>query len=182
MIGRTGRTGDERGLTLIEFAMASAVAGVMFLVLYSALSQALDAYDVGQLRSRAVQQGRVVMVRIVDDIKYSEDIWVADDNRVFISRPHEEDGEFESIDYLYNSGNDTLYRRIYGQPWYEFAEQVTSFSLVYRDLYRTQIATPVADMNQIKYIEVELILQEDTFEFALRNLVVLENSVAVPWP
>lgn len=176
----TGRVGNERGLTLIEFAMASAIAGVMFLVLYSILDQALSAYDVGLLRSRAVQSGRVTMVRIVDDMKYAEDIWVADDDRIFISRPKENDGTSQLIDYRYIPASDEVTRRINWGASYTFADQITSFSLTFRNVGFVALATPVVNVHEIRYIEVELRLAEDNYVITLRNLVVLENPVTVP--
>ncbi|MFC1500498.1 PilW family protein [Candidatus Zixiibacteriota bacterium] len=177
---RTGIQGNERGLTLIEFAMASAVAGVMFLVLYSILDQALAVYDVGLLRSRAVQNGRVVMVRIVDDLKYAEDVWVADDDRIFISRPHEQTGTAQLVDYRYNAGTDAITRRINYGTNYTFTDQIAAFTLTYRDVGFVALAMPVVDVHKIRYIEVELRLEEDNYVITLRNLVVLENPVTVP--
>ena len=177
----TGRVGNARGFTLIEFAIASAIAGVMFLVLYSILDQALSAYNVGLLRSRAVQNGRVTMVRIVDDLKYAEDIWVADDDRIFVSRPHEGNGMPQRIDYRYNPASDEVTRSINMGTNYTFAEQITSFSLTYRDENFIAFATlPVVDVHEIRYIEVELRLEEDNYVITLRNLVVLENPVTEP--
>jgi hypothetical protein len=177
---RNGAVRGEQGMTLIEFTMAGAVAGVMFLVLYSILNQALAAYNIGQLRSRAVQSGRVAMVRIVDDIKYAEDIWVADVDRIFVSRPHEESGTAQLIDYRYYSGTDVIGRRLNYGVNYNFSDQVAGFSLIYRDAAFIALATPVTDVHEIRYIEVELRLEEDNFEITLRNLVVLENPVTVP--
>ncbi|MFC1627507.1 PilW family protein [Gemmatimonadota bacterium] len=174
------RMRNERGLTLIEFAMASAVAGVMFLVLYSILNQALAAFEVGQLRSRAVQSGRVAMVRIVDDLRYAEDIWVADDDRIFIRRPHEQTGNAELVDYRYNSVSDVVTRRINYGTNYTFTDLVAAFSLTYRDVGFIALGMPVVDVNEIRYIEVELRLEEDGYVITLRNLVVLENPVTVP--
>ncbi len=178
----TGRVGNARGFTLIEFAIASAIAGVMFLVLYSILDQALSAYNVGMLRSRAVQNGRVTMVRIVDDLRYAEDIWVADDDRIFVSRPHEGNGTLQLIDYYYNPASDEVTRRINWGANYTFAEQITSFSLTYRDEFFQTITTPVSDPEKpdIRYIEVELRLEEDNYVITLRNLVALENPVTEP--
>ncbi|MFC1595312.1 PilW family protein [Gemmatimonadota bacterium] len=176
----TGKAGNERGLTLIEFAMASAIAGIMFLVLYSILDQALGAYQVGQLRSRAVQNGRVTMVRIVDDLKYAVDIWVADDDRILVSRPKEDDGTSQRIDYRYNAASDVVTRRVDFGTNYTFTDQVASFSLTFRDVGFVALSTPVVDVHEVRYIEVELRLEEDNYVITLRNLVVLENPVTVP--
>ncbi len=172
---------NERGLTLIEFAMAAAVAGIMFLVLYSILNQALDAYGVGQLRSRAVQHGRVAMVRMVDDIKYAEDIWVATDDRILITRPHEGSSTTtQLVDYRYNSATDLITRRLDWGTNFTFTEEVAAFSLTFRDSAFLELASPVVDVALIRYIEVEMRLMEDNYEIALRNLVVIENPVTVP--
>ncbi len=181
MMRLTGRTGNERGFTLIEFVIASAIAGVMFLVLYSILDQALDAYQVGQLRPRAVQNGRVTMVRIVDDLKYAEDIWIADDDRILVSRPKEALlSTSENIDYRYNSVTDVVTRRVNFGSSYTFTDQVASFSLTFRSVGFIALSTPVVDVHEIRYIEVELRLEEEGYVITLRNLVVLENPIAVP--
>ena len=186
MIRLTGRSGNERGLTLIEFVMASAIAGVMFLVLYSMLDQALDAYQVGQLRSRAAQNGRVTMVRIVDDLKYAEDIWIADDAQIYITRPSDQTGIPQWIDYRYNSVSGVITRSVWDATFYNdgttytFTEQVASFSLTFRNVGFVAMSVPVSDVHEIRYIEVELRLEEEGYVITLRNLVVLENPVTVP--
>jgi len=174
------RRGDERGLTLIEFEIAAAVAVVMFMVLYSILNQAFAAYDIGRLRSRAVQHGRVAMVRMVDDIKYADDIYVADDDRILITRPKEGDGVPEDIDYRYNAASEEITRRINSGITYTFSEQVATFSLTFRDAAFNTLTTPVVDVQEIRYVEVELRVEEDNYVITLRNLVFLENSVTAP--
>ncbi len=187
---RPGRVREERGLTLIEFTMAAAVAGVMFLVLYSILNTALDVYQVGQLRSAAVQSGRVALNRVVTDLRSARDIYFADDDRILIMRPIETsetavvgdvDGYQEDlIGYFYSAGDFRLDRWLGTLGTDTFMDEVDGFTLRYRDALYNVLSTPVSEVQRIRYIEVELRLQEEDYQIALRNLIVLDNPVIVP--
>jgi len=180
---------DERGLTLIEFTMAAAVAGVMFLVLYSILNFALESYKVGQLRSTAVQAGRAVLNRIVTALRSAEDIYLADDDQILILRPIETSDPLalpedrfrqDQVGYLYSAATGRLDRYLGTLGFDTFLDEIAAFSLNYRDSFYNLLAVPVADVQRIKFIEVALTLQEEDFQITLRNLVVLDNPVNVP--
>ena len=178
--------GDQRGLTLIEFMMAIAISGVIFMVLYSLLDFALASFNLGQLRSRAVQQGRITTMKIMNDLKYAEDIYIADDDRIYIKSPAERDASSHFVQYRYYPGTLTITRYvsdldIYGAEEETFMEGVASFSLVYRDSYLNQLTVPISvtKTHEIRYIEIDIRLQDDDYWIFLHNLAVLENPLRI---
>lgn len=176
--------GDQRGLTLIEFMMAIAVAGVIFMVLYSLLDMALASFNLGQLRSRAVQQGRITTMRILNDLRYAEDIYVAADDQIYFKSPAEGDTSSHFVQYRYYPETLTITRRVSDIPGTgeeTFMEGVASFSLIYRDSYHTQITVPIPvfDTHKIRFIEIDIRLQDDDYWITLHNLAVLENPLQV---
>lgn len=174
---------DERGLTLIEFMMAAAVTGVVFMVLYSILNYALGSYEIGQLRSAAVQGGRVTVSRILNDLKYTDDIYVAEDERIYFRRQKEGSGAPQNIDYNYDSGTGVLTRQVSDFAGvHVFADDIASFTFKFRDSGYLILSTPVAEAHKIRYIELEMRLQHRDYEVTLRNLAVLENPLPVPYP
>lgn len=176
--------GDQRGLTLIEFMMAIAVAAVIFMVLYSLLDVALASFNLGQLRSRAVQQGRITTMRILNDLRYAEDIYIADDDRIFIKCPAEGDTSSHFVQYRYYPGTLTITRRVSDIPGAgeeTFMEGVASFSLIYRDSYHSPLTVPIPvfDTHKIRFIEIDIRLQDDDYWITLHNLAVMENPLQV---
>jgi prepilin-type N-terminal cleavage/methylation domain-containing protein len=186
---------DQGGLTLIEFMMAIAIAGVIFMVLYTILDAALESYNVGQLRSDAVQHGRITTMRIINDIKYAEDIYIADDDRIYLRSPAEGDTsshtvdyrsqahKYHNVDYRYYPDTQIITRNVSDIPGageQTFMEGVASFSLTYRDSGNFQLTVPVSEPHKIRYIEIDIRLQEDEYEIALHNLAVLANSLPIP--
>lgn len=174
---------DQRGLTLIEFMMAIAIASVIFMMLYTILAAALTSYSVGQLRSAAVQGGRVAMNRILNDLKYADDIYVADEDRIYFRCPMEGDITSHNVDYRYYPGNQIIKRSISDIPGeHTFMEGVASFTLIFRDSYNYQLIVPVSEPYKIRYVEIDMRLQKDEYQIVLHNLVVFENPLMVPNP
>ncbi len=175
--------------------MAIAIAGVIFMVLYSLLDFALASYNLGQLRSRAVQHGRITTMRIINDLKYAEDIYIADDDRVYLRSPTEGDTsshtvdyrsqaqKYHNVEYRFYPGTQTITRNVSDIPGageQTFMEGVASFSLTYRDAGNFQLTVPVTEPYKIRYIEIDIRLQEDEYEIALHNLAVLANPLPIP--
>jgi hypothetical protein len=177
--------------------MAIAISGVIFMVLYSLLDFALASFNLGLLRSRAVQQGRITTMRILNDLKYAVDIYVADEEQILFKCPAEGDtshqtfdfrnssDKFHNIEYLYDPDSQTITRSDsdFGGT-YTFMEGVASFSLVYRDSYLNQLTTPIAvtETHEIRYIEIDIRLQDEDYWIFLHNLAVLENPLPIVNP
>lgn len=165
--------------------MAIAVAGVIFMVLYSLLDMALASFNLGQLRSRAVQQGRITTMRILNDLRYAEDIYVAADDQIYFKSPAEGDTSSHFVQYRYYPGTLTITRRVSDIPGAgekTFMEGVASFSLIYRDSNHSQLTVPVYDTHKIRFIEIDIRLQDDDYWITLHNLAVLENPLQVLEP
>lgn len=162
--------------------MAIAVAGVIFMVLYSLLDMALASFNLGQLRSRAVQQGRITTMRILNDLRYAEDIYVAADDQIFIKCPAEGNTSSHLVQYRYYPGTLTITRRVSDIPGAQeetFMEGVASFSLIYRDSNHSPLTVPIQpfDTHKIRFIEIDIRLQDDDYWIFLHNLAVLENPL-----
>jgi len=165
--------------------MAIAITGVIFMVLYSFLDIALTSFKLGQLRSRAVQQGRIITMRMLNDLKYAEDIYIADDDRIWIKTPAEGDNSSNTIDYRYYPDSRIITRNISDIPGEQtFMEEVELFSLIYTDAYHNQLTVPISvfDTHLIRYIEIDIRLKEDDYLIVLHNLAVLENPLPVLCP
>ena len=175
MSSRLRHLRGQRGLTLIEFMMAIMLASVVFMVLYTILNAALDSYAIGRIRSTAVQSGRVTMMRIVNELKYADEIYTCDSENILFSRKEETNGDFQTVYFRFYSGSGEIKRRENGGDEEVMADGIASFSLTYRNA-----AFGLAgSVDAIRFIEVDMCLQEGGYTVYLRNMVTLENPILV---
>jgi len=169
---------DERGMTLIEFSMAIALSAVVFMVLYTVLDFTLDSYAVGQLRSAAAQGARVTMTRMVNEVRFAEQIYSgSDDQRILFRRPLEDDsGGSTVIDLRYDPTTGQITRE---QDWAGavlIAEDVSSLQLTYRD----RTFAPVAATGEVRFVQIDIRLTREDYTIPLRNLITLANPITLP--
>jgi|GEM_PF-2692218 len=167
--------GDQRGLTLIEFMMATVLASVVFMVLYTILDATLDSYSIGQIRSTAAQNGRVTMMRIVNELKYADEIYVNQAERIQFRRQEERYGNTQVVDIKFDSGTGVITRNENYTGDEIIAVGISAFTLTYRNA-AFGLATSV---DAVRFIEVDMRLTEEGYTVYLRNLVTLENPIRV---
>jgi len=159
--------------------MATMLASVVFMVLYTILNTALDSYAIGRIRSTAVQSGRVTMMRIVNELKYTNWIYVCNDSLI-IFRRQEETGEAhnpvnQNVDIRFLQGTGQITREEDSSGAEIIADGVASFTLTYRNA----AFGLAASVDAIRFIEVDMCLQEGGYTVYLCNLVTLENPIQV---
>lgn len=184
----TRRLHRAEGLTLIEFTLALAVSSVVFMVLYSVLNAAVDSYRLGQLRSHAVQTGRVALARFVNEVRVADEVYVFTDAHLLIRKELENlavdgSGTDYQVEYQYDGTSDQLERRerqvgagTWGS-WEIIADGVSSFSLTYWDRNLAPMALAATDPTQIGWVEVEMALTDQEYTIHLRDLILLDNPV-----
>ena len=186
----------EQGLTLIELVMATALSGIVFMVLYTILNSAIMSYRQGQVRSNAVQTGRVAVLNLATELRQAERIYSFSEERVHFrmqnellpSRPGEGandpyrtfSGDPVQIDYQYDAVNRTLTRTVNSGVPEIMADGVSGFQLRYRDGYFGLIPLPSTAVERIRFIEVYLEVREQEYGVTMRNLMPLGNPVRVP--
>ncbi len=183
---KSGR--GERGLTLIEFLMATALSSVVFMVLYTVLNAALSSYALGQIRSNAVQTARQALSMFATELQNAEEVYYAtSDSILFRFKTIEQitavtNREItRTVKYAYRAGSGTVYRDESTDlpsdpPESVFATSVSELNLRYWDAVYALATT----MDAMRYIEIDLRLQNDDYQIALHNLVTLDNPRIVP--
>lgn len=166
---------NQRGLTLIEFMMASLLASIVFMVLYTILNATLEGYSVGQIRSAAAQNSRVTMMRIANELKYADEIFAYNDSLVIFRYEEEIGGALQTVDIRFLLGSGEITRNENDSGAQVIADGIDSFALTYRNA-DFGIATSV---DAIRFIEVDMRMTTGDYTVYLRNLVTLENPILV---
>ncbi|MFO7769061.1 MAG: prepilin-type N-terminal cleavage/methylation domain-containing protein [bacterium] len=175
---RLRRIRGQGGMTLIEFSMAIALSGVVFMALYTILDATLDSYAIGQLRSAAAQGARVTMTRMVNEVRFADRVYAGSDGqRILFRRPLEDDsGGTTVIDLRYDpSTGDITREQDFGGPML-IAEDVSGLTLTYWD----RSFAPVGATGEVRFIHVDLRLTREDYTIPLRNLITLANPVTLP--
>jgi len=166
---------NQRGLTLIEFMMASLLASIVFMVLYTILNATLEGYSVGQIRSAAAQNSRVTMMRIANELKYADEIFANNDSLIIFSRKEETSGAFQTVDIQFLSGPGHITREENYGGAEVIAEGIDTFTLTYWNA----AFGPATSVDAVRFIVVNMRLQERGYTVYLRNMVTLENPIKV---
>lgn len=163
------------GFTLIEFMMAMALSGVVFGVLYAVLGAAVDSYNLGQLRSNAVQNGRLALVRIVNELKYADKVYTGYSSTYigFQKQSEAATPATQVVEFNYDSATGEISRRQDLGTWYVFAENVSALTFTYRNR-SLGAATSTQD---IRFVEMDLRMTNGDYTVPLRNLVRLSNPL-----
>ncbi len=172
------RMREREGMTLIEFTMAIALSAVVFMVLYTILGATLDSYAVGQLRSAAAQGARVTMTRMVNEVRFADQVYAGSGSqRILFRRPLEDDsGGSTVIDLRYDPVTGQITRE---QDWAGavlIAEGVDAMDLTYFD----RVFAPVSVTGEVRFIQVDLRLTREDYTIPVRNLITLANPITVP--
>lgn len=184
------RPGSERGLTLIEFIMAAALSSVVFMLLYVILDMALDSYAVGQLRSNAIQTARQTMSMMGSEIQDAEEIYYANADSILFRYKTFEQITVNTIQevewlvkYAFRADAGVVIREytelspVPGAPVTNtFASGVIGFGLGYYDGFYN----PAASMPSLRFIEIDLRLQNEDYTVTLHNLVSLQTARLLP--
>jgi prepilin-type N-terminal cleavage/methylation domain-containing protein len=171
----------QEGLTLIEMLMATALSAVVFMVLYTILGAAIDAFEVGQVRSSAVQGGRVALSQLVSELRYARTIYIAGSDQVNILRLRETAAlDSQVVHYRFDAANGTLTREEDLGGALDILDDVTSLSFTYRDASLVSLASPQTSLDEIRFIEVDLRLRKGDYVIPLRNVITLENPLRLP--
>ncbi len=172
---------DQRGLTLIEMLMGTALATVIFMVLYTILNMALNAYEVGQVRSAAVQGGRITLVRMLNEIRYARSIYIAGSDQIDFLRLRETAAlDSQVVHYRYDAGTGTVSREENLGGALTLLDDVSGLTLTYRDVLLRSIASPQTNLDRIRFVEIDLRLQQGGYVIPLRSLVTLDNPLRLP--
>jgi prepilin-type N-terminal cleavage/methylation domain-containing protein len=175
------RLTEQQGLTLIEMLMGTALATVIFMVLYTILNMALNAYEVGQVRSAAVQGGRITLVRMVDEIRYARSIYIAGSDQIDFLRLRETAAlDLQVVHYRFDAGTGTVSREENLGGALILLDDVSGLTLTYRDALLRTIASPQSNLDRIRFVEIDLRLQQGGYVIPLRSLVTLENPLQLP--
>ncbi len=171
----------QEGLTLIEMLMATALSAVVFMVLYTILNAAIDAYEVGQVRSAAVQGGRVALSQMVSELRYARSIYIAGGDQVNFLRLRETSAlDSQIVHYRFDAGSGTLTREEDLGGALDILDDVTDLIFTYRDAHLVSLASPQTSLDEIRFIEVDLRLRKGDYVIPLRNVITLENPLRLP--
>jgi prepilin-type N-terminal cleavage/methylation domain-containing protein len=185
---RSRRLRSADGLTLIEMLMAMAVSTVVFMVLYTILSAALDAYALGQMRSNVVQTGRQTLDMIAVELRNAEEVYYAyDDSILFRFKTYEQTDAVNITEV--ERWVKYAFRPVYGYIIRDdapfsgtneriFADGVYDLTLNYWD----PVFGVATGQDDLRYVGIDMRLRHDDYEVTLHNLVTLQNPRKVNYP
>jgi prepilin-type N-terminal cleavage/methylation domain-containing protein len=184
---RGRRLAGQQGLTLIEMLMGTALATVIFMVLYTILNMALNAYEVGQVRSAAVQGGRITLVRMLDEIRYARSIYIAGSDQIdFLTLIEKKSGisgsVFDSlvVHYCFDAGTGIVSREEDRGGAKTLLDDVVGLTFTYREADLDSIINPQINLDRIRFVEIDLRLRQGHYMIPLRTLVTLDNPLRFP--
>lgn len=177
----------EEGLTLIEMLMATALSAVVFMLLYTILNSTLNAFEVGQVRSAAVQGGRVALSQLVNEVGHARSIYIAGGDQIdFLWLEERQVGgspaylDSHVVHYRFNSSAGTLTREQDLGGAMDLLDDVTALNFTYRDAGLAALVSPQTNLDDIRFIEVDLRLRRGDYVIPLRNVITLKNPLRLP--
>ena len=143
----------NKGVTIIELIISIGIIAIVSTGTVVFLNNSLSVYRFQQTRGHVMQQARSAIDWLVRDIESSMTLVEADQNNMTLISS---DGEYVS----YFSENQTLQRKECMEPQYLVAEDINQLSFEYYDVENEIINDPIANIQDLKAIEIDITTQQ----------------------
>jgi prepilin-type N-terminal cleavage/methylation domain-containing protein len=168
----TNLSGNKSGFTLIELAVVMAIMSIVLGAIYSVFAATNRSTTNNEVIAEVMQNLRTSIDFMEQDIRMAgldrfgtadAGIEAATATNLRFTADRNMDGalndNIERITYFYDAANNRLSQCLWQgtlDDWQTVAENVTNFQLSYRDADGNLLAFPIADLNQIRIVEVSM--------------------------
>jgi len=172
----TNLSGNKCGFTLIELAVVMAIMSVVLGAIYSVFAATNRSTTNNEVIAEVMQNLRTSIDFMEQDIRMAgldrfgtadAGIEAATATNLRFTADRNMDGalndNIERITYFYDAANNRLRQCLWEgtlNDWQTVAENVTNFQFSYRDAGGNLLAYPIADLNQIRIVEVSMSVEK----------------------
>ena len=167
---------NRNGFTLIELAVVVAIMSIVLGAIYSVFAATNRSTTNNEVIAEVMQNLRTSIDFMEQDIRMAgldrfgtANAGIEDATAVNLrfTADRNMDGalndNLERITYFYDAANNRLRQCLWEgtlNDWQTVAENVTNFQFSYRDAGDTLLAFPIADLNQIRTVEVSMSVEQ----------------------
>jgi len=172
----TNLSGNKSGFTLIELAVAMAIMSIVLGAIYSVFAATNRSTTNNEVIAEVMQNLRTSIDFMEQDIRMAgldrfgtadAGIEAATATNLRFTADRNMDGDLndniDRITYFYDAANNRLRQCLWEgtlNDWQTVAENVTNFQFSYRDAGGNLLAYPIADLNQIRIVEVSMSVEK----------------------
>ena len=175
-MAKTKQLKNKNGFTLIELAVVVAIMSFVLGAIYSVFAATNRSTTNNEVIAEVMQNLRTSIDFMEQDIRMAgldrfgtANAGIEDATAVNLrfTADRNMDGalndNLERITYFYDATNNRLRQCLWEgtlNDWQTVAENVTNFQFSYRDAADTLLAFPIADLNQIRTVEVSMSVEQ----------------------
>ena len=160
------------GFSLVELMIVLSLCGLFMSAVYEAVITGLRAVSAADRREAIRQQLTSALERMIRDAGAADGVDVADTDEFQFDTPSVND-----VEYLYDSGGDTLSRDDAGSSQRVILRNLTAFDFSYVDGNGAQLSEPVAGSAEdtIRVVQVSATVTQGSEAITIEDAVFLRN-------
>ncbi|MEJ2545235.1 MAG: prepilin-type N-terminal cleavage/methylation domain-containing protein [Calditrichaceae bacterium] len=175
-MAKTKQLENKNGFTLIELAVVIAIMSIVLSAIYSVFAATNRSTTSNEVIAEVMQNLRTSIDFMEQDIRMAgldrfgsanAGIEAATAINLRFTADRNMDGalndNLERITYFYDAANNRLRQCVWEgtlNDWQTVAENVTNFQFSYRDAGDSLLAFPIADLSQIRTVEVSISVEQ----------------------
>jgi prepilin-type N-terminal cleavage/methylation domain-containing protein len=175
-MAKTKQLENKNGFTLIELAVVIAIMSIVLSAIYSVFAATNRSTTSNEVIAEVMQNLRTSIDFMEQDIRMAgldrfgsanAGIEAATAINLRFTADRNMDGalndNLERITYFYDAANNRLRQCLWEgtlNDWQTVAENVTNFQFSYRDAGDSLLAFPIADLSQIRTVEVSISVEQ----------------------
>jgi prepilin-type N-terminal cleavage/methylation domain-containing protein len=175
-MAKTKHLENKNGFTLIELAVVIAIMSIVLSAIYSVFAATNRSTTSNEVIAEVMQNLRTSIDFMEQDIRMAgldrfgsanAGIEAATAINLRFTADRNMDGalndNLERITYFYDAANNRLRQCLWEgtlNDWQTVAENVTNFQFSYRDAGDSLLAFPIADLSQIRTVEVSISVEQ----------------------
>jgi prepilin-type N-terminal cleavage/methylation domain-containing protein len=175
-MAKTKHLENKNGFTLIELAVVIAIMSIVLSAIYSVFAATNRSTTSNEVIAEVMQNLRTSIDFMEQDIRMAgldrfgsanAGIEAATAINLRFTADRNMDGalndNLERITYFYDAANNRLRQCVWEgtlNDWQTVAENVTNFQFSYRDAGDSLLAFPIADLSQIRTVEVSISVEQ----------------------